>query len=84
MPRVRKERELAVEKDNGISRLEKVFCGSSAAGSSGEVVDKSYCLVFEGDGGTPRGDQDNIAAFRVVVVYEGLDFGGESADIGGW
>lgn len=43
---VGEQTELPVEKDDGVSRLEKVFGGSGTTSSSGEVIDEADSLLF--------------------------------------
>lgn len=82
MTGVGKQRELPVEKYDGIASLEKVLGGGGTAGARGKVVDKAHSLVLERDGGAARGDQDDSPALRVVVCYKLLDFDGKKGYVG--
>lgn len=46
MSAVREQTELAVEEDDGVSRLEEILGGGGTTGSGGEVVDEADGLLF--------------------------------------
>lgn len=59
-----------MKKYNGIPGLKEIFRGSGTSCSGGEIVDISYGLILERNGGSSRSDEDDAAAGGGVAGYE--------------
>jgi len=71
--RVREQRELPVQKDHGVASLQKILRRGGAARAGRKVVDESYGLVLEWDGGAAGGHEDYSPSARVVEIDELLE-----------